>query len=84
MRSSSTSQKDWEMQLIEYLRNYRATPHTSTGVSPNQLIFQADVTTSKVPFHHSIEEPHKREKLHLNAQQKDAECKEKLKLYGYK
>ena len=49
MRSSSPVQREWESNLIEFLRNYRATPHSSTGVAPYQLMFQSNARTKKLP-----------------------------------
>ncbi|RNA38248.1 Retrovirus-related Pol poly from transposon [Brachionus plicatilis] len=50
MRNSSSNQKEWEVELQE-LRNYRATPHPSTGIPPNKLLFQTNSTTTKLPHH---------------------------------
>ena len=30
----------WKKRLIEFLRNYRGTPHSSTGVAPSALLFR--------------------------------------------
>ena len=49
MRNSSTLKSDWETELIEFLRNYRDTPHSSTGVAPNKPMFQSKAMTSKLP-----------------------------------
>ena len=38
IRCSKVSKEDWKRILESYLKNYRATPHSLTGVSPNQLM----------------------------------------------
>ena len=35
--------KQWKQKLYSLLRNYRATPHSSTGVSPAELMFQRKI-----------------------------------------
>jgi hypothetical protein len=47
LRSSDGS--NWEVNLTEYLRNYRDTPHSSTGVPPKQLLFKGNAATSRMP-----------------------------------
>jgi hypothetical protein len=39
----------WEDELLEFLRNYRATPHASTKMAPNQLLLKTKSRTSKPP-----------------------------------
>jgi hypothetical protein len=34
IKCSQTEGKDWKRELFKFLRNYRATPHSSTGVAP--------------------------------------------------
>ena len=38
IRCSSVSKQCWKKCLAKYLANYRATPHSSTNVTPNQLM----------------------------------------------
>jgi hypothetical protein len=38
----------WRKRLIEFLRNYRSTPHMTTGVAPNTLLFR-NASTSRLP-----------------------------------
>jgi len=38
IRCSQVSKENWKTSLTSYLKNYRATPHSSTGVTPNQLM----------------------------------------------
>ena len=39
---------DWKLALEKFLLNYRNTPHSSTGVSPAQLLLKREVVT-KLP-----------------------------------
>ncbi|CAF1137997.1 unnamed protein product [Brachionus calyciflorus] len=48
MRNSSITRKEWEAELIEFLRNYRSTPHSSTGFPPSQVMFKAKSIHKKV------------------------------------
>ena len=34
IRTARAEQKDWQKELNNFLRNYRSTPHSSTGKSP--------------------------------------------------
>jgi hypothetical protein len=49
MRNAVASGAAWEEELGEFLRNYRATPHTSTGIPPADLLFQRPSRTSRLP-----------------------------------
>lgn len=37
-RSAFIEKRNWNQDLYTFLRQYRATPHSSTGVSPSQLL----------------------------------------------
>jgi hypothetical protein len=38
-----------EQELFKFLRNYRATPHTTTGKNPAELIFQTQPYRERLP-----------------------------------
>ena len=40
--------KNWKQELYKFLRNYRATPHSTTGVPPAQALFGKNIRT-KLP-----------------------------------
>lgn len=40
---------DFEAELRAFLRNYRSTPHESTGISPNKLILRTPASTALLP-----------------------------------
>ena len=39
-RTAVIERKSWKQELYTFLRNYRATPHSTTGESPANLLFQ--------------------------------------------
>ena len=45
VKSAYVEGKNWKQELYRFLRQYRATPHTSTGYTPFQLLFQREATT---------------------------------------
>lgn len=80
MRNTGTSQTEWEKELIEFLRNYRDTPHSSTGVAPNRLLFQSLSKTSKLPNFSDI--ALRKDHLHQEARVNDSKAKTKMKTYN--
>jgi hypothetical protein len=48
IRSAIIEHKSWEEELIKFLRNYRETPHPTTGVAPASLILR-NPNTSTLP-----------------------------------
>ena len=38
IRAAFIDQRNWKQELYTFLRQYRATPHSSTGVSPSELL----------------------------------------------
>ena len=39
MQAAKIEKKPWKQELSKFLRNYRATPHSMTGVSPAEALF---------------------------------------------
>ena len=48
VQTSLVEGKDWKTSLPTLLRNYRATPHRTTGETPSQLLMQRELKT-KLP-----------------------------------
>ena len=48
VRNSERTGKSWKPEAFRFLRSYRSTPHTSTGVSPSDLLFK-NCDTSRLP-----------------------------------
>ena len=49
LHTSQIEQKDWRHELNAYLRNYRATPHSTTNESPANLLFQKRNFRTRLP-----------------------------------
>ena len=70
-RNSQETGHPFEEELREFLRSYRATPHSSTKVSPNDLLFKGKPSTTRLPNALGDDE------LAKIARQNDAMAKEK-------
>ena len=49
IKSAINGNNNWRRELNAFLRSYRSTPHTTTGVAPNDLMFQYS-NASKLPM----------------------------------
>ena len=76
IRIAHSEKKDWKRELRKYLVAYRTTPHSTTGVSPSELMFKRKVRT-KLP---DLYEPDL--EIDTEMRDRDAEEKGKGKLYG--
>jgi hypothetical protein len=84
VRNSKVDGSSWECELLEFLRSYRASPHSSTGFSPNDLLFKTSSSTSRMPVSHSESDPSrvKLDKTNEKARIFDSKKKEKMKKYA--
>jgi hypothetical protein len=48
IRSSKVTNTNWKNELDIFLRNYRATPHDSTGIAPAELLFKTTSSTCRL------------------------------------
>lgn len=48
VRAAHVSKKNWKQELYNFFRQYRNTPHPSTGMSPFTLMFNRE-TRTKLP-----------------------------------
>lgn len=55
IRSSVTEGLDWQTELNKFLRNYRATPHSTTKISPSEAMFGKTIRTKLPEFHQQTE-----------------------------
>ena len=49
IRTSTIERKCWKQELYKFLRNYRATPHVTTGKCPADLLFQTRPYRVRLP-----------------------------------
>ena len=48
IRAANTENRSWKQEIHTFLRNYRATPHATTGQSPAEVLFGRKINT-KLP-----------------------------------
>ena len=73
IRSAHAEGKQWTKHLYKFLLNYRTTPHTTTGFSPSELLYNRKVQ-NKLPQISSTS-AHKR----VEVQENDDRAKERMK-----
>ena len=49
VQSAKIEGKSWKQEIYNFLRNYRATPHASTGKSPAELMFPGRAYRIRIP-----------------------------------
>ncbi|XP_064468821.1 uncharacterized protein K02A2.6-like [Ornithodoros turicata] len=76
VKAAGASGSNWKEEISNYLLNYRATPHSTTGITPAELLFGRKIRT-RIP-----EIPEK--KPHENLEKRDREKKEQMKAYADK
>ena len=67
---------NWKQELCRFLRNYRATPHPSTGIPPATLLLGRPTRTRLPEILSGRSDP---QKLDQAARQRDAEQSGKIK-----
>ena len=77
IRTARAEQKDWQKELNNFLRNYRPTPHSSTGKSPAELLMGRQIKTKlpEVPTLHPT---------HPIVAKNDSAAKQKMKYHADK
>ena len=71
---SGCENKNWKRAIFKFLLNYRATPHSTTGKSPAELLFNREIHT-KLPelvLENNAE-------VHQELEEKDRKAKSKMK-----
>ena len=79
IRAACVENKNWKQEIQRFLLNYRSTPHTTTKISPAELLYNRAIK-GKLPC--IIKKP--TSKKHREAQRNDTLGKEKMKEYGDK
>ena len=74
MKIAQAEGKEWKKEIRKYLVAYRSTPHTTTGVSPAELLFGRKMRT-KLP-------ELKEESTESEMRDRDDEMKAKVKRYA--
>ena len=77
-RNAITEKKDWRQELNSFLRNYRSTPHVTTGIAPATLLF-GDNRTNRLPK--IIEEVTTIDEYTKLARERDDKAKSEAKTY---
>jgi hypothetical protein len=70
-----TQQKPWREELTNFLRNFRATPHSSTGKAPATAFFNHQLRTKLSDVHTNARDP-------AEIQETDQKAKRKMKKYA--
>ena len=87
IRAAHLERKNWKQEMFKFLRQYRSTPHTSTGVSPYRLLFGRDPIT-RLPQSSDVADlahddpPPTSDPSAEQAKAKDATAKQKQKVYA--
>lgn len=79
LRVAKVAGKSKDEALKEFLRVYRDTPHSTTGVSPNMLMF-GYARTSGIPHYDQKLDLKKLAELHEYARRNDEQAKEQARL----
>ncbi|PIK50919.1 hypothetical protein BSL78_12219 [Apostichopus japonicus] len=74
LKIAQVEKKDWRSELNHFLMAYRSTPHSTTGVSPAELMFNRKIRT-KLPELSGVRE-------NVLVSDRDAEMKQKSKDYS--
>lgn len=78
VKSSFIEGRNYKQVLYDFLRQYRATPHTSTGIAPFTLMFERKPTT-RMPNIDNVTKGNAQ--MREIVQQKDDQSKIKAKMY---
>ena len=76
MKIAQAEGKNWKREIYSFLLMYHSTPHSTTGVSPAELLFRRKIRTKLPELDSDFD---KDVQLYRD---RDAEMKEKGKLYG--
>ena len=80
LMTSKLQQANWRKELQTLLTAYRGTPHSTTGYSPAEVLFNGRQYRTRLPAMRSTEAP----KFHGDIVKKDAARKEAMKTYADK
>jgi hypothetical protein len=75
-----TEHRSWKQEIYTFLRNYRATPHETTDMSPAEILFGRKINTKlpdltiKSPTHNTIRKKDKDRKLKMKTHFENKHC----------
>ena len=81
LQTAEIEHKNWRYELLNFLRAYRATSHTTTGESPHQLLYNWPPHTRLPQIIADTSTPDNTDTIIWN---KDSTAKEKMKRYADK
>ena len=76
IRNSKVNNTDWKQDLDIFLRNYRNTPHETTGVPPATLLFKTSSISARLPHIHQYNSS---DSLSLKVKESDELAKNRMK-----
>ncbi|XP_014673280.1 PREDICTED: uncharacterized protein K02A2.6-like [Priapulus caudatus] len=79
LHTSESQRKPWKQELWKFLRQYRATPHSSTKVAPAEALFHRNIRT-ELPSIQSFS----KEDIRKNVLLSDKNAKNRMKRYADK
>ena len=80
IQAAQIENKTWKQELYTFLRNYRATPHSTTGVSPAEALCGRKIKTRLPDV--STHKPHGSAPLDDQIRRSDYEGKKGMKDYA--
>ena len=81
LQTAEIEHENWRHELLNFLRTYRATRHTTTGESPHQLLFNRPSHTRLPQIITDTSTPDNTDTI---IRDKDSTVKEKMKRYADK
>ena len=82
VRTAVVEGKNWKQELYKFLRQYRATPHTTTNVSPSEALNGRKLTTTLPEISPAPARQHTLQETRKTMAERDAEQKSKIKAYA--
>ena len=78
LMTAKVEKRSWKQELFSFLRNYRCTPHSTTGRAPAAILFSTGCFRTKIPELSTIPVDDE------NIREKDRKNKQRIKTYADK
>ena len=78
VRTAVVEGKNWKQELYKFLRQYRATPHTTTNVSPNEALNGRKLKTTLPEVSPALARQDTLQETRKTMAERDAEQKSKI------